>query len=105
MPKKVYVSKQEQYVDFAIGFGGWYLLNGLAWLVIGYDTRWIRDYYGMQNLLCFPLNLLLLIVFLMRRRWIGHGILGALALNLFIALVMSVVVNGLCAVPFWVPPE
>jgi hypothetical protein len=105
MPKKVYVTEREQYVDFAIGFAGWYLLNALAWLLIRYDYGWIRDYYGMPNLFLFPLNMILLIVFLIRRRWIGLGILGALALNLLIALAMSIAVNGACAVPFWVPPD
>jgi hypothetical protein len=105
MAKKAYVSRQEQYIDFAIGFGGWYLLNGLAWLLIGYDRYgWLGSDYGIPNLFLFPLNVILLIVFLIFRRWIGLGTLGALAINLLIALVMSIVVNGVCAVPFWVSP-
>lgn len=92
-------------IDFVAGFGGWYLLNGLVWLLIGYNYGWLEGTYGVPNLLLFPLNVILLIVFLIFRRWIGLGILGALALNLLIALVMSIVVNGVCAVPFWVPPD
>jgi len=103
MPGKVYVSKQEQNIHFLIGFAGWYLLNGLAWLLIGYDDGWQGTGYGIGNLLLFPLNVILLIVFLILRRWIGLGILGALVVNLFIALVMSIVINGACAVPFWIP--
>ena len=102
MSKKVYVSQQQQYIDFAIGFAGWYLLNGLAWLLIGYEHGWLAD-YGATNLLLFPLNAILLIIFLIYRRWIGLGILGALTLNLIVALVIGILVNGLCAVPFWIP--
>lgn len=104
MAKKVYVSEREQYIDFAIGFGGWYLLNGLAWLAIGYDYGWLEGDYGVANLFLFPLNMILLIILVILRRWIGLGILGALALNLLIAMVMNIVVNGTCAVPFWVSP-
>jgi hypothetical protein len=105
MSKKVYVSQQQQYIDFVIGFAVWYLLNGLAWLLIGYNRGWLEGgSYGAGNLLLFPINVILLIVFLIFRRWIGLGILGALALNLFIALAMNIAVNGACAVPFWVTP-
>jgi len=76
---------------------GWYLFNGLAWLLIGYDN------YGVACYL-FPLNMIVLIVFLVKRRAIGLGILGALALNLMIALVMGAATNAACAVPFWVTP-
>lgn len=106
MRGKVYVSQQEQYIDFLMGFGGWYLLNGLAWLLIGFDHGWLEgDSYGVPNLFLFPLNVILLIIFLIFRRWIGLGILSALALNLLIALAMNIATNGTCAVPFWVSPS
>lgn len=85
-------------IDLIAGFVGWYLFNGLAWLLNSNDDN------GLACFL-FPLNMIVLIVFLMRRRWIGLGILGALALNLLIALVLNTMVNGTCAVPFWVSFE
>jgi hypothetical protein len=105
MSKKVYASQKQKYNDFAIGFAGWYLLNGLAWLLVGYEYGWLEGTYGIPNLLLFPANAILLIIFLVMRRWIGLGILGALALNLLIALVMGILINGACAVPFWFPPD
>lgn len=82
-------------IGLIAGFLGWYLVNGLAWLLNSNDDS------GLACFL-FPLNMIVLIVFLIKWRAIGLGILGALALNLLISLVLSTVMNGTCAIPFWV---
>jgi hypothetical protein len=86
---------RRQNIGFVTGFVGWYLSNGLVWLLIG------RNDNG-QACFLFPLNVIVLIAFLVKRRAIGLGILSALALNLLISLAMSTLFNGACAVPFWV---
>ena len=98
--RKVYSSNQERILDFVGGFFGWYLLNGLCWLPARGEIEALESF---QNLLLLPLNVILLIVFLIIRRWIGYGILTAVALNLVIALIIGVTINAWCAIPFFVP--
>jgi hypothetical protein len=84
------------------GFFGWYLINSIIWLLIisnlGYGE------YVFLNLFIFPINLLALIVLSARKstRKIGLGILLALALNLFLSLLVGLSVNGVCFIPFYV---
>jgi len=98
--RKVYDSRQAKIIDFVAGFAGWFLLNGVAWLL---TNESLHNNYGVPNLLFLPLNVIVLIVFLIRRRWVGFGILAAVALNLVIALIVGATLNATCAIPFWVP--
>ncbi len=58
----------------------------------------------MVNLLLFPGNLfaLTLLTVIRSTRWVGFGILAALALNLYVSLVLGVTMNGLCFIPFMI---
>jgi hypothetical protein len=88
--------------DFLIGFAGWFVINSLAWLATG-GAEGLFYSYGIQNLLFLPLNILALLLTIWRRRWVGWGILVAIALNLFISLLIGAWANATCAIPFWVP--
>jgi hypothetical protein len=98
--RKVYNSSKEQIIDFIVGFVGWFLLNSAAWLLTGAVTA---ETYSIFNLVLLPLNVIALIVFLIIRRWIGFGILAAVALNLIISLIIGATIQATCAIPFWVP--
>jgi hypothetical protein len=97
--RKVYNSSKEQIIDFVVGFVGWFLLNSTGWLLTGA----VLEETDMANLLFLPLNVIVLIVFLIIRRWIGFGILAAVALNLIISLIIGATIQATCAIPFWVP--
>lgn len=91
--------------QFLAGFLGWYLVNGLYWvLLLGRQTIW--QYAGDNFLILAPtfcLNLLALILLsaIKPTRKIGLGILTALAVNLVIASVLGVAENAWCFYPFF----
>jgi hypothetical protein len=84
------------------GFFGWYLINGLIWLLLGLSPN--EGYNIFVNIYIFPLNLLALIVLSVNKstRKIGLGVLIALALNLLLSLVVGLGLNGVCFIPFFV---
>jgi len=86
---------------FLIGFFGWYVINGLIWLVFGNPNQ--SESAIFVNLFVFPVNLLALILFLIirRTRRMGFGILTALAVNFVISLVLGLFLNGACFIPFF----
>jgi len=88
------------WLKFIMGFFGWLLVNLLIWVMI--NPR------NPSNELCFavpfPLNLITLITLLVIRktRAIGFGILGAIALNLLITLILGIFEQGACLIPFFI---
>ncbi len=105
--RKIYEARPEKVRDFLIGFGGWWIVNGLIWLLIigflqGGQTHGVLWYNGgIENLCVLPLNVIALIILALLRRWISLGMLSAVALNLAIALVLGLTEYGTCAVPFF----
>lgn len=80
------------------GLLGWFLVNGLIWLVIGEDA-WdfgIALFFG--NLLA-----MIILIAVPSTRKIGQGILIAWAANFILALILGAFFNGLCLVPFFSP--
>ena len=104
VPKdKLALTSRQKYLRLAIGFVGWYLVNGLVWLPFnGSATK--GEFALLINVFILPINLaILLILGLIRRtRWVALGILTALAFNLAVALIIGAVINGVCFVPFFI---
>ncbi len=103
----VYTSRFNKWIFFAIGFFGWYLVNGLVWLLLGADigfSQYFDENLIFFNLLLWPVNLIATIILAVIRktRMIGFGVLGALVLNILISLVIGIVMDGLCFIPFFV---
>ena len=102
------MTPQPKWLLFAAGLLGWYLVNGLIWLMMlrsPFYPGWL-DTYGFPNLILLPLNLIILVVLaiIKRTRMIAFGILAALALNIVISLVIGLQGNAWCFVPFFIPP-
>jgi sugar lactone lactonase YvrE len=95
--------RRRKYILFASGFLGWYLVNGLLWLAVTRDG-FSMEGSGMLNLCFLPINLILLVVFSRKHsiRFIGLGILSALAVNLFISLILGMATNAGCFIPFFI---
>ena len=91
--------------EFLIGFFGWYFINGLIWAILEMFYSYLGNYSGWYlELLIFPINLLVLIILsaMKRTRKIGLGILAALALNFLLSLILGLLFNGVCFVPFFI---
>jgi hypothetical protein len=104
-PPVVELSRNEKIRDFAIGFLGWYIINGALWLIINPGPLNEGSFAnGLLGCITFPLNIIALIIFaaIKRTRWIAFGILCALALNLVISLIIGMSLNGWCFIPFYI---
>lgn len=73
-------------VDLIIGFIGWFIIHSIYWgpiLMMADDM----DEAAIVLLFCFfvplPFNIIALILLRRRRRWVMHGILGAIVVNSF----------------------
>lgn len=99
---KEYATRNQKILDFAIGFLGWFLLNGLLYtcsvLLLGQlDTSGDNSWLGLA-LLALPLvlNIALLIVLARLRRWIALGALAAFASTLVMVLILGILVYAVC---------
>ena len=84
---------------FVGGLLGWYAVNWASWgLVGGFSTG--ENIIG--NLICLPVNLLVLLILAIIRqtRWVALGILAALAINFAISLLLGLQFNAICFIPF-----
>ena len=100
--RKGYIpSPQEKRIELLIGFIGWFVINGVLWVIASGTPVGIA--YGIPNLILFPANVLVLIILARTRRWVALGVLIALAVNLLITLIMGVAFEGLCFIPFLTP--
>ncbi len=101
----------------AIGFVGWYLVNGyIWWQYVGKfsltpwpsialdDNSYTKSYQLIFNIFLFPSNLVLLLVLAIIRptRPLALGILLAFSVNLIISLFLGLGNNALCLIPFFV---
>ena len=91
-PRRVYNTIKERALEFAIGFIGWYVLNGLYLLGVSKLGEWlfptfplfgdigtVLSYIIYFTLLClFPLlNVLAWAYFFQTSYWISYGIVAA----------------------------
>ncbi len=93
----------------AAGFIGWYLANGLFWVMMLGKTKPDFSITSLGdamfvNLLMFPFNIILLLMLAIIRptRSVALGILLAIALNLVISLFSMLIFNAVCLVPFFI---
>jgi hypothetical protein len=93
----------EKNKSVLVGFFGWYVLNGLFWLSQGNPSMTSLWRAQIANVFIFPLNLLTLLILaaIKSTRKIALGILIALAVNLFLSLLVGAFLNGVCFVPFY----
>ena len=99
-PQPPPLTRNEKIFRFLVGFLGWYAVNGLLWYLVGNPN----EGENFILLLCsFPANVLALLVLSLakRTRLIGFGVLAAVALNLLISLILGVLQNAFCFVPFY----
>lgn len=82
--------------EFFVGFLGWYLVTALF-----YGQVMDQEALTICGGLLFPVNLILLILLLKYRTQLGWGMLAALAVNMVVSLVLGLVQNAFCFIPFF----
>jgi hypothetical protein len=99
LTRKVYATSSQKALDFAIGFVGWFLLNGVLY---GGGLYFFGNVSsdGTVAVLLLGLPLLLnigaLIVLGFTRYWIALGALAAFALALLAVLLIGLVIYAVC---------
>jgi hypothetical protein len=99
---KIYTTRNQKALDFAIGFLGWCLINALLFGLLIYVLQALptdtQDSALGLVLLGLPLliNVTALIVLGMTRRWIALGALAAFALLLVGALLVGLFIYAVC---------
>ena len=96
----VYKSRREKWIDFALGFVGWYVSSSVLWLMTSPVSP-----LQLLALLCLPLHIVVLIVLGIKRRWMALGVLATFAVNLAIATFMGMLFPAWCGAPFTVWPQ
>lgn len=93
--------KRKYWLFFAIGFIGWYLMNGIIWALAPFS----KNFNSYNVVLTLPGNILVLLILatIKRTRWIAFGMLAAIALNFLISLVLGLFNQAVCLVPFFSP--
>ncbi len=91
----------ERVLLFAAGFLGWYLLTAVVYNGMIKGEEMIIICGGVL----FPVNVILLILLLRRRSFIGWGLLSALGVNMIVSLIMGLSTNAFCFVPFFAGME
>ena len=90
---------------FAVGFLGWYLVNGFVWFMLAPSGSVNGGQYGpIPNIIILPVNaiVLLILAIIRQTRQIALGILSAMVLNFFISLFFGMAYNGQCFIPFFI---
>jgi hypothetical protein len=104
-------SKYKRAWKFAAGFLGWYMLLAAVYYLLAPTTGIspAGDVVVPMILsgLLFPLQVvgLILLFAFKKNRNIGWGMLSALGVNLVISLMLGLVYNGVCFIPFFMPTE
>ena len=97
----VYRTRTEKWLDCALGFVGWWLINtSLFWVVAVAILGELREFgiaFAMPTL--FILNVIALVALGKTRQWVVWGILSAYAINFVIMTVMGVFIAGACGMP------
>jgi hypothetical protein len=109
-PPNAYETSGQKIQDFLIGFLGWFIGNAALWcfqstllplmflplslLPRSGDQSQVTAIFGMGlsflcGILILAANIGVPIFFLIRRRWIGIGMLGAIAASLLLILLLT----------------
>ena len=94
----------KKYYQQIIGFLGWYVVNGIFWL-LKLEGKPVSYYpeNAFFLIITLPVNLLILII-LAAIKWtrpIAFGILLAMAVNFVIDLILGNFFAGACLLPFF----
>jgi hypothetical protein len=91
-----------QDMEPVIGFVGWYVLNILMWMLFGAIPGDELGQTGILIILVFPIHILVLFVLIAIKstRKFAYGAVVAIAVNFIISLVMGMITNAVCFVPF-----
>lgn len=83
------------------GFVGWFLFEGLFWLLMNPGSE---EELAICNSIPLLITFIVLIVLTVNKpyRQAALGILTAMAVNLIISLIKSMAVNGFCFIPFFI---
>lgn len=98
-PVKPLLTPAEKWRDVLIGFGGWWLINGSFWLMLGRDTS---GYGLIFNLFCLPANLIGLVILAFKRPWMALGVASTYVVNLAASVMYNAVNYSQCWVPFFI---
>jgi hypothetical protein len=90
--------KTEFWINFFIGFLGWFIFHGLYWGFLGSFIGPMPDTIGLF-LLCFGTLLLAnvaapILLFVKEQTWVAFGFLGAIAVNAM-GIILVVQAKGL----------
>lgn len=85
--------------QFAAGFLGWFLVTLLV-----YGQKMDGESLMLCGGVMFLVNVVVLIFLFVRSRSIGMGMLAALGVNLVISLILGLVNNAMCFIPFYKRP-
>ena len=84
--------------EFWIGFGGWFVINGLSWALV-------NMFYGLFIIVWIALilgNIGALIYFAFKNRPCAFGILCAFAINFLVLLMRGMGEQVICFNPFFI---
>jgi hypothetical protein len=114
LSRHVYATQNEKVIDFALGFIGWFILNGLMAFagqiggglstvlvaVLPFDPNLMSQIQGVVLVLlaCLPLlvNIAGLVLLAFTRHWIALGALAAFATSLVVVLCAAILFLGAC---------
>ena len=113
--RHVYTPRRGKLMDFALGFIGWFVVNGILAIVLGWLIFSTNLFYGPEapptsqnlpsGLIVMPVitlvNIVVLLVLAFKRRMMALGILTAYAVNFAVTLVIGVGLASLCGGPFY----
>jgi len=93
-----------KFIEFAIGFVGWFIVNGAIWAGIATgDFGAQRSLFLLfPNIFILPANLLALIILAFVRSSVALGLLTAYTVNFLLALIMGLLLYGVCWIPFYI---
>ena len=92
--------------QFVAGFFGWYLVMALIngpQVLPNPGAQVYSESLFVCNALLFPVQVLLLIIWIKARYQVGWGMLAAIGVNLVISLALGLGYNAACFIPFFVP--
>ncbi len=105
------LTRRQKIVRVLIGFTGWYLVNGLFWLLVlqltpakinRSDVEFTAVIGWAITLAVFNALALLFAAMIRPTRWIALGMLAAIALNFILSLILDLWFNALCMMPFYI---
>jgi hypothetical protein len=74
-------------LDFMVGFIGWFILNSLAWFLLVRFADYLSGIIAFEMMpLTLLVNVIMVVLLSLIRRWLGLGMVVALALALLIVL-------------------